>query len=102
MKLTDPADLVVLVDMLGNGKSTGPITLPYWAADRIATILLSLPGRAGRPRREEHALPDLSCGKSLKATAREIAEAAGLKESSIRRRLQEKQARNRAKKTALR
>ena len=63
----DARRLVVLVDMLGNGEAQGPITLPYWAANAIAAILSSLPGRAGRPRRKERTLPDLSCGKSLNA-----------------------------------
>jgi hypothetical protein len=89
----EPEDVVALVGMLGNGNAQGEVTLPYWAANAIAAILFSLPGRAGRPRRKERTLPDLTCGKSLNATAREFAEAAGLKESSIRRRLQEKQAR---------
>jgi hypothetical protein len=98
----DLEGLVALVKMLGNGNAQGEVTLPYWAANAIAAILLSLPGRAGRPRRKQRALPDLSCGKSLNATAREIAEATGSKVSSVRRRLQEKQAHNRTKKPALR
>jgi hypothetical protein len=85
-------DLVVLIKMLGNGNAQGEVTLPYWAANAIAAILLSLPGRAERPQRgpgasEYRAWMDACDGKSINAQAREIAEATGQLLSTVRRRL---------------
>ena len=86
-----PEDVAVLLEMLGDGKAQGPVTLPDWVANAIAEILKkTLPAPRGRPRRVVP-LPDRDKTMPLKAQAREIAAATGGKAVSIGRRLQEKQ-----------
>ena len=99
----DPADLVVLLDMLGDGQAHGNhLVLPDYAANKLAEILNSLPGYANRPKRgpsaaEYRALMDECDGKPLNAMAREIAGQTGQLYISVRRRLQDIRKRRLAK-----
>ena len=90
----DPADLVALAQMLGDGKADGDVVVPDWAANAIVRILYSLPGYASRPKRgpstsDYREMMAAGGDKPLRALAREIAEATGQKPSGVRRRLQE-------------